>query len=123
MAMKPLPSVSDLINHVEAWDLFQQALEPPSPLQAAFNMKTTPCSSSHQATHSRGKTGGRGSGPKRLPHCQICRINGHYANACPDRFSQSVAAPATNIANIAEAFSACSISDSPASDWYLTHEL
>ena len=72
---------------------------------------------------------GRGSGPKksgrggfsqkRQPHCQICRITGHYANVCPDRFNREIAT-ATPVANIGEAFSASSIAfDPPISDWYL----
>lgn len=39
----------------------------------------------------------------RSPHCQICRINSHYANVCPNRYKND---STQNTTNLAEAFSA-----------------
>ncbi|KAG6387833.1 hypothetical protein SASPL_153027 [Salvia splendens] len=120
MAMSLLPSFSDLLNNAEAWDMFQQTLEPNMSSPAAFTTHTYSQSSNNQMS------GGRGSGPKksgrggfsqkRQPHSQICRTTGHYANVCPDRFNREIATT-TPVANIVEAFSASNIaSDPPISD-------
>ncbi|KAL1558930.1 hypothetical protein AAHA92_09335 [Salvia divinorum] len=95
MAMSPLPSFSDLLNNVEAWDIFQQTLEPNILSPVAFTVHTISQSSYNHTT------------------------NGHYANVCPDRVNREIAT-ATSVANIAEAFSTSSIASDPhVFDWNL----
>uniref|UniRef100_A0A2N9JAS4 Reverse transcriptase Ty1/copia-type domain-containing protein n=1 Tax=Fagus sylvatica TaxID=28930 RepID=A0A2N9JAS4_FAGSY len=76
----------------------------------------------HSSRNPQGRTGGHGKGQgcfsgKRPPRCQICRVKGHYADRCRQRYDHHGHAPE---AQLAEALtSSYSISGNEASDWYL----
>lgn len=117
MTLKPLPNFRDLQAQAESFDLFQKSLEDtPSP-QAAF-ISQAGHSTAFQPHRGRGRGGhsnGRGRG-RRTPRCQICRLEGHYADACPKRYGS----PTTPAANLVEAYNASGSRSQPsASNWFL----
>lgn len=138
MAISPLPPFADLLSDAEGFSMFQQSMESSGASPVAFAASNQQRKSTH-STNNRGSpsqqvsglsssgsqnryqqpspgNNGKGQRPKRPPHCQICRTNGHYADACPDRY----ASKSPTAANIAEAFqSGCSLGSPTTSDWYL----
>ena len=91
MALTLLPCFADLVPKAESFEIFQKSLEPTAPSPTTFtatnrnsarsNQRSS--SSCNQPTHisSNGRGKGHSSG-RRLPRCQICRVEGHYANLC-----------------------------------------
>lgn len=81
---------------------------------------TTEHSQSRSSFRCRGRSsrgGGRGYG-RRIPHCQLCRIDGHYASYCPNLASYATKAVSSD-ANLAHAFHAqCHVTDATP-DWYV----
>ncbi|CAA0816765.1 Unknown protein [Striga hermonthica] len=122
MALTPLPTFRDLLSKAESFALFQESLASSGASNVAFYSQHKP--SGHFSTPLCGRgNGSRGRGCGRHsnrcpPRCQICRVDGHYATSCPERYTQP---PHSSIAaNLAEAFSAgCSLSKSEWSDWFL----
>ncbi|KAJ0536278.1 putative RNA-directed DNA polymerase [Helianthus annuus] len=123
-ALYPPPPFRDLMSKAESHELFLASLNSSTPPQAAFitGQQPTP---SNRGVFARGRgrsgrlgtqqSGTRGRG-KRIPHCQLCRHDGHYAPACPSlsSFAQN---SSYNAAHLAEAFHAhCNVSDSTP-DW------
>ena len=131
MAQTPLPCFPDLVSKAESFELFQKSLESPAPSAAAFT--ATRGSSPRGGGSSRSRRG-RGNGTnhgfsnhgqnraqfsqgRRPPRCQICRLEGHYADRCKQRYDRHQSDPS---AHLAEAFNAsCSLSGHEASDWFL----
>ena len=114
MALTPLPTFCDLLSKAESFSLFQESLEHAGTSPVAFyghrDTRGTQRSGAlpsnrgrgNQTTSSRGR--GRGN-TRRIPRCQICRQEGHYANTCDQRYAHNPSA------NLVEAFSAvCSVS-------------
>ena len=102
MAQTLLPCFSDLVSKAESFEFFQKSLETLAPPVAAF---TANRSSSHRGGSSFRHNRGRGYGPsnnsshsgqsrthtnqgRRPPRCQICRLEGHYADRCKQRYDQ-----------------------------------
>jgi hypothetical protein len=96
MAQTLLPCFSDLVSKAESFEIFQKSLETLAPPVAAF---TANRSSSHRGGSSFRHNRGRGYGSnnnsshsrqsrthtnqgRRPPRCQICRLEGHYADRC-----------------------------------------
>lgn len=110
----------DLLAQAEGHELFVASLHSSNPSPIAF------AAQKQNSSHGKGKSGrfshrdlssskGR---PRRPPHCQLCRREGHYANSCPDlgSFAQKSSYSA---ANLAQAFHAnCNLNDSTP-DWYV----
>ncbi|XP_075666058.1 uncharacterized protein LOC142635884 [Castanea sativa] len=129
MAQTPLPCFSDLVSKAESFELFQKSLEPPAHSAAAFTAART---SSHRGGGFSHLKRGRGNGfssdssshgqgrantnpSRRPPRCQICHLEGHYADRCRQRYDRH-----EPTAHLAEAFtSSCSLSGNDASDWFL----
>lgn len=63
-------------------------------------------------------SGGHGNGGiHRPPRCQICHLEGHYADKCTQRYDR---VPPLTSTNLAEAFHAgCNIAPSTSFDWYV----
>ena len=102
MAQTLLPCFSDLVFKAESFEIFQKSLETLAPPVAAF---TTNRSSSHRGSSSFHQNRGRGYGSSsnsshsgqsrthtnhdhRPPRCQICRLEGHYADRCKQRYDR-----------------------------------
>jgi transposase InsO family protein len=131
MAQTPLPCFPDLISKAESFELFQKSLESPMPTAAAF---TASRGSSQRGGGSSRYRRGRGNGlshdssshgqgrvqpsqGRRPPRCQICRLEGHYADRCRQRYDRHQHEPS---AHLAEAFNVlCSVFEPEASDWFL----
>ncbi|KAF5800111.1 putative RNA-directed DNA polymerase [Helianthus annuus] len=123
-ARDPL-SFRDLLTKAESQEQFLHTLHPPTPAPVAFVAhqprnrspgSSTNRSRSGSASYSRGQHQPNPSkGPRRPPHCQLCRTNGHYANKCPKL--SSFVASASGDEGLARAFHAqCHVSeDGP--DW------
>ncbi|KAJ0479330.1 putative RNA-directed DNA polymerase [Helianthus annuus] len=121
-ARDPLP-FRDLLTKAESHEQFLQHLHPPSSPTVAF---VAHHSKSSAAPPGRSKSGSGShknqphknsyNRPRRPPHCQLCRTNGHYANKCP-KLKSFVAASALGDDDLARAFHArCHVSsDEP--DW------
>ncbi|RVW80531.1 putative mitochondrial protein [Vitis vinifera] len=83
----------------------------------AFRSNQRGHSHSHNNNSSnRGRTySGHGGRP---PRCQICRIEGHYADRCNQRYART-----DSSAHLAKAFNtSCSLSGPKAADWFLDTE-
>jgi hypothetical protein len=131
MAQTPLPCFPDLVSKAENFELFQKSLESSVPSAIAF---TASRGSSQRGGGSSRYRRGRGNGPShdssshgqgraqpsqghRPPRCQICCLEGHYADRCKQRYDLHQHDPS---AHLAEAFNAlCSVSGTEASDWFL----
>ncbi|RVW53058.1 Retrovirus-related Pol polyprotein from transposon RE1 [Vitis vinifera] len=120
-----------LVSKAESFELFQRSLESSEPTTAAFTATNRSRTTSHGTpfafrnnqrgrSHShnnnssnRGRTySGHG---RRPPRCQICRIEGHYADRCNQRYART-----DSSAHLAEAFNtSCSLSGPEAADWFL----
>ncbi|KAG6753564.1 hypothetical protein POTOM_041542 [Populus tomentosa] len=102
MAQTFLPCFTDLVSKAESFEIFQQSLETSAPPVAAF---TANRSSSHRGSSSFRQNRGRGYGSssnsshsgqnrnhtnqgRRPPRCQICRLEGHYADRCQQRYDR-----------------------------------
>ncbi|KAM0058932.1 putative RNA-directed DNA polymerase [Helianthus debilis subsp. tardiflorus] len=104
----------DLVTKAESHEQFLHTLNPPTPPPVAFTANQQRARGSGSgSSQNKPKSGSfsRGSssqsfsrGPRRPPHCQLCRTDGHYANKCP-RLS-SFATALTTDENIAQAFHA-----------------
>jgi hypothetical protein len=71
----------------------------------------------YSSRNPQGRTGGHGRGQGRPSRCQICRVEGHYADQCKQRYNFHGHAPEAQLAKALT--SSCSISGNEASDWYL----
>ena len=99
----------DLLAQAEGNELFLKSIHGAVTPTVAFSAQSTDSQASR----------GRGGRNFRLspPHCQLCRTNGHYANACSqlNRFASSIPgfpAPGSD-ANFARAFHAqCHVTSS-----------
>eukprot|EP00261_Vitis_vinifera_P040178 XP_019081421.1 PREDICTED: uncharacterized protein LOC109124128 isoform X2 [Vitis vinifera] len=131
MSLTPLPYFADLVSKAESFELFQRSLESSEPTTAAFTATNRSRTTSHGTpfafrnnqrgrSHShnnnssnRGRTySGHG---RRPPRCQICCIEGHYADRCNQRYART-----DSSAHLAEAFNtSCSLSGPEAADWFL----
>ncbi|CAM8993055.1 unnamed protein product [Rhodiola kirilowii] len=131
--LTPLPSFTELLSKAESHDLFTKSLDvtsstTQSPAFLVHRNQSKQGSRSDRGSsgeypnrgdrynYSRGnfKSGGRGRG-RYTPRCQICKNNGHFAIACPERY----VTPSPQ-ANLAQAFqSNCSLNRSTNSDWYV----
>ena len=126
MALTLLPYFADLVPKAESFELFQKSLEPAAPSIAAFVASNRNPQQPNQRNHSsrnlQGRTDGHGRGQgrfsgRRPPRCQICHVEGNYADRCRQRYDRHGHAPE---AQLVEALtSSCSISGNEASDWYL----
>uniref|UniRef100_A0A2N9HI66 Uncharacterized protein n=1 Tax=Fagus sylvatica TaxID=28930 RepID=A0A2N9HI66_FAGSY len=120
LSLSSLPSFTEIVPMAESYENFVKSLELPSTgsTSAAFT-------ASSQVTNppllvgvvvllvgSRSRGGSRYQRNRPI-RCQICRGEGHYATSCRDRYSHS-----SNIANIMEAFTSCTLNDNQDSDWY-----
>ncbi|CAK9149247.1 unnamed protein product [Ilex paraguariensis] len=126
MALTPLPCFADLVPKVESCEIFQKSLEHATPSPIAFTTTNrNPAKSNQRSYCSRnqppriggnGRGQGRSSGRRPL-RCQICRMEGHNADRCRQRYESHGHTPE---AKLAEALNAsCSISGNEASDWFL----
>ncbi|RVW19267.1 Retrovirus-related Pol polyprotein from transposon RE1 [Vitis vinifera] len=131
MALTLLPYFADLVSKAESFELFQRSLESSEPTTTAFTATNRSRTTSHGTpfafrsnqrgrSHShnnnssnRGRTySGHG---RRPPRCQICRIEGHYADRCNQQYART-----DSSAHLAEAFNtSCSLSGPEAADWFL----
>lgn len=136
MITVPLAPFQTPLSSAKNFDLFQQSLEA-APIQpAAFVSQSTRTNQSFRGHGREGSNGfGQGctdhggsygcgdgfhttNGRRHIPRCQICRQEGHYADACPNRYSPNCQPAPTS--HLVEAFDAsCFVSQPSASDWYL----
>ncbi|GKE03216.1 putative RNA-directed DNA polymerase, partial [Tanacetum coccineum] len=129
--IRPRPSFCDLVSQAENHELFLQTVNASSVQPVAFNTSTTRAFTGQQTEHSsscgrghnnysnRGVSSrGRGRGYRRLPQCQLCGKESHYATKCPD-LNTFASRPAAIDANLAHAFQAqCNVApESP--DWFV----
>ncbi|KAM0002042.1 putative RNA-directed DNA polymerase [Helianthus debilis subsp. tardiflorus] len=123
-AVKPAPQFCDLVAQAESHELFTQSIHGTTTPPAAFHVQQHRGSStssrgrgtSSRGSYSRGSNSrGRGQG-RRSPHCQLCRMNGHYASSCPNLRNYAAQASQSD-ESLAKAFHAqCHvINDGP--DW------
>ncbi|KAJ9544289.1 hypothetical protein OSB04_023996 [Centaurea solstitialis] len=123
-AVKPRPGFRDLLSQAEGHELFLKSVHGSSTSHVAFTAESgrsyTPSNRRNSGRGGRGgggRSGGRGRG-RRLPHCQLCRQDGHYANRCPDLNTFAQRGPSID-ANLAQAFHAkCNVHDN-SSDWFV----
>nr|GFA16602.1 putative zinc finger, CCHC-type, Gag-polypeptide of LTR copia-type [Tanacetum cinerariifolium] len=116
--IRPHPSFRDLVSQAESHELFLKTMNGSSVQPVAFNASTTRASTGQQTEHSssrgRGRQNysnrgvssrGRGRGYRRLPRCQLCDKEGHYATKCPDlnTFASRSAAIDANLAHVFQA--------------------
>ncbi|KAM0054710.1 putative RNA-directed DNA polymerase [Helianthus debilis subsp. tardiflorus] len=116
-------SFRELLTKAESQEQFLRTLHPPNPAPVAFVANQSHSRSngslihrSKSSPHNRGSTSNTSTRPpRRAPHCQLCRTNGHYANKCPKL--SSFAAASNRDEDIAQAFHAqCQVTtDGP--DW------
>ncbi|KAM0068492.1 putative RNA-directed DNA polymerase [Helianthus debilis subsp. tardiflorus] len=127
----PLP-FRDLLTKAESQEQFLLAINPPSTPSVAFVAQTNQARNT-SSSQNRGSRRGQATGsynrgpqsnfsnsssntPRRPPHCQLCRTNGHYANKCP-KLSSFIASASGN-EDIARAFHAqCHVQNEDAPDW------
>ena len=120
------------MSKAESFELFQKSLETSTPSAAAFTATRT---FSHcgggSSRHKRGRGNGSNSDSpshgqgraninqgRRPPRYQICRLEGHYADRCRQRYDRH-----EPMAQLVEAFtSSCSVFGNEASDWFLDTE-
>nr|KAJ0209912.1 hypothetical protein LSAT_V11C400165660 [Lactuca sativa] len=108
----------DLLTQAEGHELFLKSLHDSSPPPVAFSAVTDPKSITlNRGRGGRSSRGGRGRG-RRPPHCQLCRINGHFANACPNLASLATRAPSMDL-DLAKAFNAQCHVTSAGPCWYV----
>lgn len=107
MALTPLPTFRDLLSKADSFSLFQESLESSSTSSVVFySQHQTSGQSSYQSGSSNSSSGsgngggnqnqnsrGRGRGSNNNdnccpPRCQIYRPEGHYADCCPERYTQ-----------------------------------
>jgi hypothetical protein len=119
LSLSSLPSFTEIVPMAESYENFVKSLELPSTgsTSAAFtascsNKSASACGGGHASRGSRSRGGSRYQRNRPI-RCQICRGEGHYATSCRDRYSHS-----SNIANITEAFTSCTLNDNQDSDWY-----
>uniref|UniRef100_A0A2N9G1B4 Uncharacterized protein n=1 Tax=Fagus sylvatica TaxID=28930 RepID=A0A2N9G1B4_FAGSY len=119
LSLSSLPSFTEIVPMAESYENFVKSLELPSTgsTSAAFTASCSNKSASargggHASRGSRSRGGSRYQRNRPI-RCQICRGEGHYATSCRDRYSHS-----SNIANIMEAFTSCTLNDNQDSDWY-----
>ena len=130
LALTPIPCFVDLVSKAESFELFQHSLEFSNSSSTAFTATNRGrtygnhlTSSNNQRGRSyshknnssnRGRThSGQGCRP---PHCQICRIEGHYADRCNQRYVQ----PDSSHAHLDEPFNtSCSIARPNVAHWFL----
>jgi hypothetical protein len=119
LSLSSLPSFTEIVPMAESYENFVKSLELPSTgsTSAAFTASCSNKSASargggHASRGSRSRGGNRYQRNRPI-RCQICRGEGHYATSCRDRYSHS-----SNIANIMEAFTSCTLNDNQDSDWY-----
>lgn len=106
----------DLLAQAEGHELFLKSLHGSTTPTVAFTAQSrdTPVNRGRGGRSSRG---GRGRG-RRSPRCQLCRLDGHYANVCP-RLATYVTPPPVSDDHLAKAFHAqCHVS-SAGPDWYV----
>ncbi|KAJ9552360.1 hypothetical protein OSB04_016405 [Centaurea solstitialis] len=122
-AVKPRPGFRDLLSQAEGHELFLKSVHGSSTSHVAFTAESgrsyTPSNRRNSGRGGRGggRSGGRGRG-RRLPHCQLCRQDGHYANRCPDLNTFAQRGPSID-ANLAQAFhEKCNVHDN-SSDWFV----
>lgn len=110
----------DILSKAESFSLFQESLDTACATSVAFfGQRQSPAGYSpshrHSGHNNRGRGRGRG-GQRRRPRCQICRQDGHYADACDQRYHRS----SGTTTHLAEVFSAgCSTNLIDASDWFI----
>ncbi|KAJ0437023.1 putative RNA-directed DNA polymerase [Helianthus annuus] len=117
------PTFRDLLANAENQEMLVQKIHNTQTTRQAAFYVNNPKPYTNRGNTSRGRgrhtSSNRGRSttqPKRTPHCQLCRTDGHYASTCPQL--ASFAKKATSLdANLAEAFLAqCNIAvDTP--DW------
>ena len=118
--IRPRPKFRDLLSQAESHELFLSSMNSNSSTpQVAFHTTSTSGSARGRGRSSQrgGSSRGRGrSSQRRVPHCQLCRKEGHYASQCPDLHTFARQSPTID-ANLAQAFQAqCHVNDySP--DW------
>ncbi|XP_022938020.1 uncharacterized protein LOC111444234 isoform X1 [Cucurbita moschata] len=127
--MKRDTKLADLIFKGESFELFQRSLESSNSTPTTFTTTNRDrthgshtdsfChqrdrSHSHNNSSNRGRThSGQG---RRPPCCQICRMEGHYADRCNQRYVR----PDFSHAYLVEAFNtSCSIAGPEAAHWFL----
>ena len=100
MALTPLPCFEDLVSKAESFELFQLSLK--SSNSTCMTFTPTNCGRTYRSHHAsfnnqRGRFhfhnnnsfnreqthSGQG---RRLPRCQICHMEGHYADRCNQRY-------------------------------------
>ncbi|KAF5818056.1 putative RNA-directed DNA polymerase [Helianthus annuus] len=118
-ASKPPPPFRDLIIQAENHELFLKSLHGHTQPVVAFNAHTTRPNNNRNrggGRYPRGSgSGGRGRG-RRPPHCQLCRIDGHYANSCPSLHTFASKSPLSD-SDLAKAFHAQCHVTSMGPDW------
>ncbi|CAH9137250.1 unnamed protein product, partial [Cuscuta epithymum] len=133
LKLVPLPALRDVIAEAESHALFMKSLEesvgastvafaahsPPVPSRGHRSSRPPKQNSSQSHTSSGTRFASNPRRPRRpfVPRCQICKIDGHFANDCPDRFVRT--GSASNAAQLAEAFNAVSLNSAESSDWYV----
>lgn len=111
----------DFLAQAEGHELFIQSIHGSATPPVAFAAHST----ASQPTRGRGGRnfrGGQGRG-RCPPRCQLCRTNGHFANACPQlvQYASPIPRPPSpgSNADLARAFHAqCHVSSS-GPDWYV----
>lgn len=126
MALTPRPALRDLIHQAQSFELFSRSTESSEPVQAAFTVQNRGADgrgsrASHSSNRGGGRNGSRGRGRRNyVPKCQMCGIEGHFADRCPNRFDRTFFRNNGAAANLAQAFGAnCNISSERTSDWFL----
>nr|GEY81253.1 zinc finger, CCHC-type, Gag-polypeptide of LTR copia-type [Tanacetum cinerariifolium] len=108
----------------ESHELFMLSLHGTSTPPVAFQALNTTSNYSHgrgRSFSSRGtssRSRGRGQN-RRPPHCQLCRINGYYASACPSLAIYATQASTTD-ESLAKAFHAQCYVNTNSPDWTRT---
>ncbi|KAJ9535240.1 hypothetical protein OSB04_un001672, partial [Centaurea solstitialis] len=107
----------------ESHEMFLHYVNDSTVAPVAFNTTSSRAATDSSSSRGRGRScsrgssyRGRGRGNRRLPHCQLCRKEGHYASHCPDlhNFARH---PSTLNVNLAEAFQAQCNTSAP--DWFV----
>ncbi|KAF5821146.1 putative RNA-directed DNA polymerase [Helianthus annuus] len=119
----PAPPFCDILDQATNHEIFLQTINTQTTPQAAFSAHTNRPSNRTQTHSSRDSSRGRFRGSssnrgrfqqnRRPPHCQLCRKDGHYANACPNLATYAQRATPLD-AHLAQAFNAqCNVNP----DW------
>ncbi|KAK9060122.1 hypothetical protein SSX86_020826 [Deinandra increscens subsp. villosa] len=124
-ASQPLPSFTDLTARAQSHEILLQNYQGASSTpQVAFSAQTSrnqgavsnPKGQKRSNNYNRGN---KGKNKGREPRCYLCRLVGHYADACP---THEIKPKNTSMdANLVHAFNAqCNLSNSEANaDWYV----